>query len=126
MIWGDLGHWLPGLCACGLPAPRFRLVGRHGALMRVGSIFVNPTELSAGLAFPVQWLIGNHAGGGEYIHVLAEGDVNQVRGHLMQHKMLNQVVSGGMLQLEIIPTPAGQFRRHPQSGKTPLVLDSRT
>ncbi|WP_445496243.1 acyl-CoA reductase [Photorhabdus sp. SF281] len=122
---GDLGHWLPGLCACGLPAPRFRLVGRHGTLIRVGSIFVNPTELSAGLVFPVQWLIGNHAGGGEYIHVLADGDVNPVRGHLMRHRMLNQVVSGGMLQLEIIPTPVGQFHRHPQSGKTPLVLDSR-
>ncbi|OCQ54548.1 Phenylacetate-coenzyme A ligase [Photorhabdus australis subsp. thailandensis] len=123
---GDLGHWLPGSCSCGLPAPRFKLEGRHGALIRVGSIFLNPTELSAGLAFPVQWLVGNNSDGCDYIHILADGDADLVRIHLLQHsRMLNQVVSGGLLQLEVIPTPVGQFRHHPQSGKTPLVLDYR-
>ncbi|NHB59674.1 acyl-CoA reductase [Photorhabdus sp. RW14-46] len=122
---GDLGYWLPDLCDCGLPTPRFKLGGRHGVLTRVGSIFLNPTELSAGLPFPVQWLVGNNSSGCDYIHILADGDAEQVRMHLLQHRMLNQVVSGGLLQLEVIPTPVGQFHRHPQSGKTPLVLDSR-
>ncbi|MCG3462936.1 AMP-binding protein [Xenorhabdus bovienii] len=122
---GDLGHWLSEPCTCGLPTPRFRLEGRYGGLIRVGSIFVNPTALSADLAFPVQWLVGNLDKGGEYIHVLADGDTDQVRRHLLQHELLNQVVSSELLQLEITSTPAGQFRRHSQSGKTPLVLDYR-
>lgn len=122
---GDLGRWLPGRCGCGLPSPRFQLTGRHGALLRAGTIFVNPEALSAPLGLALQWLVDHAASGGDRIRVLADGDAAQVRARLLQHPMLNEVVSGGLLQLEVIATPASQFQRHPQSGKTPLVLDQR-
>ncbi|MCD5364487.1 long-chain-fatty-acyl-CoA reductase, partial [Chromobacterium aquaticum] len=96
-----------------------------GALLRAGTIFVNPTELSAPLGLAVQWLVDHAASGCDRIRVLADGDAAQVRARLLQDPMLNEVVSGGLLQLDVIATPASQFQRHPQSGKTPLVLDQR-
>jgi hypothetical protein len=95
------------------------------ALLRAGTIFVNPEALSASLGLAVQWLVEHAASGGDRIQVLADGDAAQVRAQLLQHPMLNEVVGGGLLQLEVIATPASQFQRHPQSGKTPLVLDQR-
>ncbi|MBT2866008.1 long-chain-fatty-acyl-CoA reductase [Chromobacterium violaceum] len=122
---GDLGQWLDGGCACGLAAPRFRLTGRHGALLRVGTIFVNPAALSEKIGLPMQWLVDHADSGGDRIRLLADGDPWAIRGRLLEEPMLNEVVGGGLLQLEVAATPAAEFRRHPHSGKTPLVLDLR-
>ncbi|WP_047258120.1 acyl-CoA reductase [Chromobacterium subtsugae] len=122
---GDLGRWLPGRCACGLATPRFQLTGRHGALLRVGTIFVNPGELSRQIGLPLQWLVDQADSGCDRIRLLADGEPNRIRAQLLQDPMLSEVVGGGLLKLEISPTPAAEFRRHPHSGKTPLVLDLR-
>ncbi|MEO4010565.1 long-chain-fatty-acyl-CoA reductase, partial [Chromobacterium piscinae] len=122
---GDLGQWLDGGCACGLAAPRFRLTGRHGALLRVGTIFVNPAALTEKIGLPMQWLVDNADNGGDRIQLLADGDPWAIRGRLLEEPMLNEVVGGGLLQLDVAATPAAEFRRHPHSGKTPLVLDLR-
>jgi hypothetical protein len=122
---GDLGQWLPGPCPCGLAAPRFRLAGRHGALLRAGTIFINPAALSEQIGLPLQWLVDHADNGGDRIRLLADGDTRTLRERLLQDPMLQEVVSGGLLQLDIIATPAGEFRRHSHSGKTPLVLDLR-
>ncbi|MEO9385026.1 acyl-CoA reductase [Chromobacterium phragmitis] len=122
---GDLGQWLPGLCPCGLAAPRFRLTGRHGSLLRVGTIFVNPSALTDKIGLPMQWLVDNADSGGDRIRLLADGDPWAIRARLLEEPMLNEVVGGGLLTLEVTATPAAEFRRHPHSGKTPLVLDLR-
>jgi phenylacetate-CoA ligase len=122
---GDLGRWLPGACPCGLETPRFRLAGRHGALLRVGTIFVNPQQLSEPIGQPLQWLIDHDDGGRDRIRLLVDGDPAALRAHLLEHAMLHQVVHGGLLHLEVSAAPAAAFRRHPHSGKTPLVVDLR-
>ncbi|AOJ10555.1 acyl-CoA reductase [Burkholderia mayonis] len=122
---GDLGQWLPDGCLCGLATPRFRLIGRHGALLRVGTIFVNPAELSGKIGLPMQWLVDSADSGGDRIRLLADGDARAIRARLLEEPMLNKVVGGGLLQLEVTAIPAAEFRRHPHSGKTPLVLDLR-
>ncbi|WP_434631055.1 acyl-CoA reductase [Chromobacterium sp. CV08] len=122
---GDLGQWLPGRCRCGLATPRFRLAGRHGALLRVGTIFVNPTALTEKIGLSLQWLVDRADDGGDRIHLLADGDPSAIRARLLQEPILAEVVGGGLLRLEITGTPAAEFRRHPHSGKTPLVMDFR-
>ncbi|MET3134355.1 phenylacetate-CoA ligase [Oxalobacteraceae bacterium GrIS 1.11] len=122
---GDLGRWLPGPCSCGLPTPRFELCGRHGQLIRVGTIFLNPALLAQQIGFPAQFLIDLTANGRERIALRVEGDIGLARSRLLQHAMLDHVLKCGLLELDISSAPSTDFMRHPQSGKTPLVLDRR-
>ncbi len=122
---GDLGRWLPGACACGLETPRFRLAGRHGALLRVGTIFVNPEQLSLPIGLPMQWLLDRDDAGRDCIELLVDGDPAAIRARLLDDAKLSMVVNGGLLRFEVSAAPAAAFRRHPHSGKTPLVLDRR-
>ncbi|AOK50849.1 long-chain-fatty-acyl-CoA reductase [Burkholderia sp. MSMB617WGS] len=122
---GDLGRWLPGVCPCGLETPRFRLAGRHGALLRVGTIFVDPEQLSRPIGQPMQWLIDRDDGGRDRIRLLVDGDPASIRARVLDDAMLNQVVSGGLLRLEVSAVAAAAFQRHPHSGKTPFVMDLR-
>lgn len=122
---GDLGQWLPGDCPCGLASPRFRLCGRHGALLRVGTVFVDPARISHRVGLPLQWLVDHAEHGGERIRLLADGDPRAVRESLLQDPALHEAVGGGLLELQVAATPATEFRRQSHSGKTPLVLDLR-
>lgn len=122
---GDLGQWLPGDCACGLAAPRFRLTGRHDMLLRVGTIFVNLAELSQQIDLPVQWLVDNAEGGRDRLRLLVDGDPSVAQVRLLEVPKLNEVVSSGLLKLEVTVAPATEFRRNSHSGKVPLVMDLR-
>ncbi|PHM28491.1 acyl-CoA reductase [Xenorhabdus budapestensis] len=126
---GDLGYWIAEPCACGQLTPRFRLVGRNGSLLRVGSIFINLTKLSEQLEAPVQWLIDHNDEGISGIQLLIENpDVDAVREHLLgleENIKIKEVVEGGMLNLEVIFSPATEFRRNINSGKAPLFIDLR-
>jgi phenylacetate-coenzyme A ligase PaaK-like adenylate-forming protein len=122
---GDLGQWLPGPCACGIGTPRFRLAGRHGALLRVGMIFVNPAELTERVGLPMQWVIDNAEHGHDRIRLLVDGDPRTTRERLLEEPKLKLAVGVGVLVLEVSATPAVEFRRHPQSGKISLVMDLR-
>ncbi|PHV13078.1 acyl-CoA reductase [Chitinimonas sp. BJB300] len=122
---GDLGRWVTGPCECGLPAPRFELCGRHGQLLRVGTVFFNPALNAEAFGVPVQFLIDNTASGKERLVVQAEGDVEHVRQHLSQCSELVEALKTQLLELEVIHKLSTDFQRHPQSGKTPLVLDMR-
>lgn len=122
---GDLGRWVHGPCLCGLPSPRFELCGRHGQLTRVGTIFLNLVQLAEQIRFPLQFVIDHAASGCDRIRLQVEGDVEQARSQIMQDAMLGHVLECGLLELDITAMPAIGFMRHPQSGKTPLVLDQR-
>ena len=91
----------------------------------MGTIFVNPAALSEKIGLPMQWLVDHADSGGDRIRLLADGDPWAIRARLLEEPMLNEVVGGGLLQLDVAATPAAEFRRHPHSGKTPLVLDLR-
>ncbi|WP_063553366.1 acyl-CoA reductase [Burkholderia territorii] len=122
---GDLGKWLPGACPCGLLAPRFRLAGRHGSLLRVGTIFVNPAELSQRIGLPLQWLVDNADGGNDRIQLLVDGDPLVARARLLEESKLSEVINSGLLELEVMATSVAEFRRTLHSGKAPLVMDLR-
>ncbi|PHM33163.1 acyl-CoA reductase [Xenorhabdus innexi] len=126
---GDLGYWLTEPCSCGLTAPRFRLVGRNGALLRVGSIFINLDELSAQLKDPVQWIINHDDNGIGSIQLLIDNqNVSAVRQYLLglkQNDKIKEVIEGGMLHLDITFSSATEFRRNASSGKAPLFIDLR-
>lgn len=123
---GDLGCWINQPCSCGLSSPRFRLKGRSGALLRVGSIFVNLADLSQQLGLPVQWIIEHDSNGIDSIQLLVDGsDPAAVRWRLLQDAKLAEVVNGNLLNLDVISTPAIQFRQNMHSGKSPLFIDLR-
>jgi phenylacetate-coenzyme A ligase PaaK-like adenylate-forming protein len=122
---GDLGRWVKGPCKCGLPAPRFELCGRHGQLLRVGTVFFNPTLNAKAIGVPLQFLINYTASGKEHLVVQAEGDIEHVRQYLSQHSELGEALNSGLLDMKVIHKRSTDFQRHPQSGKTPLVLDQR-
>ncbi|MGQ5524100.1 acyl-CoA reductase [Chitinimonas sp. PSY-7] len=122
---GDLGRWVPGACECGLPTPRFELCGRHGQLLRVGTVFFNPARNAEVLGMPLQFLIDHLADGKERVVVQVDGDASQVHQHLSQHSELTEALDNALLVLEVVQALSTDFERHPQSGKTPLVLDKR-
>ncbi|MDX7987328.1 long-chain-fatty-acyl-CoA reductase [Xenorhabdus sp. 12] len=123
---GDLGHWIDEPCSCGLSAPRFRLKGRHGSLLRIGSIFVNLADFSEQLKLPVQWIIDHDDHGVDCVQLLVDhADPDAVRQHLLQDDKLAEVVEGRLLGLHVISTSAADFRRNSHSGKTPLFIDLR-
>ena len=122
---GDLGRWVHDPCPCGLPTPRFALCGRHGQLVRIGTIFFNPIQLAQQIDMPVQFLIDHATNGRDRLHLHVAGDPIPVRKHIQQQYILNEALECDLLELHIINTPASQFIQHQQSGKTPLVLDKR-
>ncbi|GAB6043126.1 phenylacetate--CoA ligase [Endothiovibrio diazotrophicus] len=45
-VIGDIGSWLDEPCPCGDPARRFRLLGRDGARVRLGTSFFYPDQFA--------------------------------------------------------------------------------
>jgi phenylacetate-CoA ligase len=94
--------------------------------LRVGTIFVDPEQMGRPIAQPMQWVVDRDDAGRERIQLLVDGDAPAIRTRLLDdNAMLKQVVDGGLLRFEVNAVPAAAFRRHPHSGKTPLVLDTR-
>ncbi|MDX7998271.1 long-chain-fatty-acyl-CoA reductase [Xenorhabdus sp. Reich] len=123
---GDFGCWVNQPCSCGLSSPRFRLLGRNGSLLRVGSIFVNLADLSEQLGLPVQWIIDHDSDGIDSIRLLIDSsDPIEVRQRLLQDTKIAEVVDGNLLMLDIISTSSSDFQQNGHSGKTPLFIDLR-
>lgn len=123
---GDLGRWVAGRCPCGALTPRFELQGRHGNLMRIGTMFI-PTQQLAQLAeVPVQLILDNNPTSGlERIHILAADDADEVQCRIRRNAELMMGLEAGLLEMEVTSCPFSEFERQPQSGKTPLVIDKR-
>jgi phenylacetate-CoA ligase len=122
---GDLGRWVTGDCACGLPSPRFQLLGRHGQLVRLGSSLMCPALLAELAQVPVQFVFDHAPDRRQRFCVHAEGDSAMVEARLRTDPQLAQELEGGLLLLQINVCPQDDFERSAQSGKTPLFLDKR-
>ncbi len=123
---GDLGRWIEGECPCGAVTPRFELLGRHGSLVRIGTMFIQPQRLAALAGVPVQLILDHNAASGlERIRVLAEGDPGETLGRISSDPELAMALASSLLELNVEPRDYREFERHPQSGKTPLVIDKR-
>lgn len=124
---GDLGRWVSGQCPCGVAEPRFELLGRHGARVRIGSLFIQPQELAALAGAPVQLHLEHDPENGiERIRLLAEAEPDVVRARVCVDAELNKALTLGLLELEVYQRAQQHFENHPRTGKTPLLIDKRT
>lgn len=123
---GDLGRWVEGECPCGAITPRFELLGRHGSLVRIGTMFIQPQTLATLAGVPIQLILEHNASSGlERIRVLAEGDRQEIFTRISSDPELAMALASSLLELEVESRDYREFERHPQSGKTPLVMDKR-
>ena len=123
---GDMGRWLPGECPCGAPSPRFELLGRHGSLVRIGTMFIQPQRLATLADAPVQLILQHNPRSGlECIHIFTDGNIDTVKQRVCTDPELKMALDAHLLELAMTSRPFSEFERHPQSGKTPLVIDKR-
>ncbi|AID87547.1 acyl-CoA reductase [Klebsiella michiganensis] len=123
---GDMGRWLPGECPCGAPSPRFELLGRHGSLVRIGTMFIQPQRLATLAAAPVQLILQHNPRSGlECINIFTDGNIDTVKQRVCTDPELKMALDAHLLELAVTSRPFSEFERHPQSGKTPLVIDKR-
>ncbi|AIN17605.1 acyl-CoA reductase family protein [Yersinia rochesterensis] len=122
---GDIGRWIEGECACGVTSPRFELLGRHGDLIRIGTLFIQPQQLAKLANVPVQFILEYSSCGCELIRLLVDGDADSVRRKICTDADLITALDGDLLKLDVCSRPLAQFERHPHSGKNPLVIDKR-
>ena len=122
---GDLGHWVAGACACGRSSPRFRLLGRHGKWLRVGTAFLDPAALAAQARVPVQFVVDYAANGCERLCVYVDGRAPDVEMRLRGDTALAEALEDSLLELLVIACDEQRFVRSATSGKRVLVQDRR-
>ena len=134
---GDVGHWVKDPCPCGRASPRFKLLGRAGDVMRVGSAFINyqkiVTILSEQLNYsgPVQLDLG-HEGLVEQMTVRLSSeaglDTAKARQTLLDNydDLSEVVVDEKLLKLELTTAPGESFERVKSSGKLVRIRDRRS
>jgi phenylacetate-coenzyme A ligase PaaK-like adenylate-forming protein len=131
---GDVGQWVKGDCPCGRASPRFRLLGRSGDVMRIGSSFINYQRIVATLAEklayagPVQLRLC-HEKLKEKLTVRVSGlDAAKARAALLSdyHDLGDVVQVEKMLAFEVEPLPSNGFERTKGSGKLVRIIDART
>jgi phenylacetate-coenzyme A ligase PaaK-like adenylate-forming protein len=135
---GDLARLLPGHCPCGRQTPRFELLGRHGDVFRIASMFFNYAKLSNILIDQFQYA-------GELQLVLRSGDktekdelwlhisadnlphVESVRDVILENysDLRDCVLEDALLDLRISIIAPNQFQRTAGSGKLRRIIDER-
>jgi phenylacetate-coenzyme A ligase PaaK-like adenylate-forming protein len=135
---GDLARLLPGHCECGRLTPRFELMGRHGDVFRLASMFFNYAKLS-------NILIDHFQYAGELQLILRSGektekdalwvlvsedsisDPNKIREVILENysDIHDCVLEDALLELHISIIPPAQFQRTAGSGKLRRIVDER-
>jgi phenylacetate-coenzyme A ligase PaaK-like adenylate-forming protein len=121
---GDLGRWVDGACACGNRAPRFELLERHGAMLRVGTAFLRPNELARHAGAPIQMIVDYADAGHERLRVYVEADAAAVEACLRADADIQEAFECTLFELQVESRPQTEFQRN-AIGKVPLVLDER-
>ncbi|WP_025109978.1 aldehyde dehydrogenase family protein [Pseudomonas sp. H1h] len=122
---GDSGRWLPGPCECGLPSPRFELLGRHGKLLRIGTDFISLTTLAQHLQAPFQLILDHGPEGLERMRLRSPQAPQETDRQLQAYPKLTSLVQTGLLTVDVEQCAVEQFLRNRHSGKTPLLIDQR-
>jgi phenylacetate-coenzyme A ligase PaaK-like adenylate-forming protein len=135
---GDLARLVPGVCACGRQTPRFELMGRHGDVFRIGSMFFNHAKFVRILEDNLQYagelqilLRSGNKTDKEQLHVLVSSeqlqDSDRIRSVILaDYTDLRECVEeDGLLELIVQPMAADRFQRTPGSGKLRHIIDER-
>jgi phenylacetate-coenzyme A ligase PaaK-like adenylate-forming protein len=135
---GDMARFLPGACPCGRKTPRFELLGRHGDVFRIGSMFFNYAKFERILEEEFQYtgelqilLQSGERAGKEKLRlcISRESGLEEkaVRSAILEgySDLKEVVVEEKILDLEISIQPAASFPRVPGSGKLRRIVDER-
>jgi phenylacetate-CoA ligase len=123
---GDSGRWIPGPCACGLPAPRFELLQRHGRLLRIGTDFICLETLAQHLRVEFQLVLEHAPDGLERMRFRSSLSAFEVHRRLQDYPTLATLIRTGLLTVDAERCAIEQFTRNKHSGKTPQVIDNRS
>lgn len=133
---GDLGKWIHEPCNCGHTSPKFKLMGRHGDLVRCGAKFINYREIcqlilkNTSYTDDIQMVIDNSSTDADHITLKLlesaqgkEADIIQMlRNNL---KDLKTSMDAHHVTLEIATLPIEQFEIAKASGKVRPIIDNR-
>ncbi|UDI95387.1 aldehyde dehydrogenase family protein [Pseudomonas sp. IAC-BECa141] len=122
---GDSGRWLPGMCDCGLPTPRFELLQRHGKLIRIGTDFICLSQLAEHLETEFQLILEHAPDGLERMRFRSPRQSDDVQRRLLDYPTLATLIQTGLLTVEVEVCGSDGFTRNKHSGKTPLLIDNR-
>ncbi|WP_192564881.1 aldehyde dehydrogenase family protein [Pseudomonas gozinkensis] len=123
---GDSGRWIPGRCACGLPAPRFELLQRHGRLLRIGTDFICLETLTQHLQVEFQLILEHAPDGLERMRFRSSLSGRDLHRRLQDYPTLATLIRTGLLTVDAELCAVDQFARNRHSGKTPRVIDNRS
>ncbi|WP_085611701.1 MULTISPECIES: aldehyde dehydrogenase family protein [unclassified Pseudomonas] len=123
---GDSGRWIPGRCPCGLPAPRFELLQRHGRLLRIGTDFICLETLARHLQVEFQLVLEHAPDGLERMRFRSSLPAREVHDRLLNYPTLATLIRTGLLTVDAEHCAIDQFARNKHSGKTPQVIDNRS
>lgn len=123
---GDSGRWIPGRCPCGLPAPRFELLQRHGRLLRIGTDFICLETLARHLQVEFQLVLEHAPDGLERMRFRSSLPAREVHDRLLDYPTLATLIRTGLLTVDAEHCAIDQFARNKHSGKTPQVIDNRS
>jgi phenylacetate-coenzyme A ligase PaaK-like adenylate-forming protein len=135
---GDLARIVPGRCDCGRHTPRFELLGRHGDVFRLASMFFNYAKLSLILTEQCQYA-------GELQLILRSGEKTEkdelrvlisaesvldpgiVREVILENytDLRECVLEDALLDLHVDSIAPEQFQRTVGSGKLRRIIDER-
>ncbi len=136
---GDLARLLPGHCRCGRQTPRFELLGRHGDVFRIASMFFNYAKLSNILIDQFQYAgelqvllrCGEKTEKDEVSLLVSADDLpdrDAVRDVILENysDLRDCVLEDALLDLKVVFVQANQFQRTPGSGKLKRIIDERS
>lgn len=132
---GDVGCWLDGLCPCGRQSRRFRLLGRDGSRVRLGTSFFYPAQFAeligripgCSLCFR---LVISHDGRRDCLALEVEAapgaDAAALQNELRQLRDLAwEVQAGYAADPQVRLLPRGALPRNPRTGKIAVIDDQR-
>ena len=137
---GDVGKIVPGMCGCGRSGVRFELLGRHGDVFRIGTIFLSYQKFN-------KILIDKFSYEGVFqLHLYAADEKNRAKvvmyleqGKILDHEIMTWnkhiiesyaelaevVIRDLVLDFEIVINPLENFLHNNKTGKLKSVIDHR-
>lgn len=132
---GDIGSWLDAPCPCGRLSRRFRLLGRDGSRVRLGTSFFYPAQFAAcigrveGLSLCFRLVIDND-GRRDRLTLEVEGVSQAATAVLIQElqelRDLAWEIKAGYVDAPVVSLlPRGGLPRNPRTGKIAAIDDRR-
>lgn len=133
---GDLGKWIHDPCDCGHTSPKFKLMGRHGDIVRCGAKFINFREIcqlilkNTSYTDDIQMVIDNSSTDSDHITLRllesAKGQEEAIIKLLRNNiKDLKLSLDAHHVTLEIATLPISEFDIAKASGKVRPIIDNR-